>query len=60
MEKNQNTEVKPSLKNYEIQLNNAFKEYYKGLLNFNSHTFEDYCKKSLEKLPITFRVNKLK
>jgi hypothetical protein len=41
-------------------INHTFKEYCQVLLNMKKEGFEEFFIKSSKKLPITFRINKIK
>jgi multisite-specific tRNA:(cytosine-C5)-methyltransferase len=43
----------------EVQLNNLIKEYYRSILNLSTHEYEKFLQLQIEKLPITFRINKV-
>lgn len=53
-------EEKEIYKQISNKINYSFKEYYQSLLNMHKGDFEEFLNKLSQKLPITFRINKLK
>jgi len=53
-------EEKEKYKQMSVKINHTFKEYYQVLLNMQKEIFEEFFIKSSKKLPITFRINKIK
>lgn len=51
---------KEKFKERNVKLNKLFINYYKDALLLNAKEYEDFLSKSVEKLPITFRINKMK
>ena len=64
LDSNMTTKLTETLKekymDQDINLNQLFKEYYRDALNLNNIEYEEFLKYSVKKLPITFRINKMK
>ena len=52
-------EEKELYKKSNIKINNNFIEYYRSILQLNPFEFSQFCEIMINKLPITFRINKI-